>query len=436
MKKYDATIIGGGIAGICIAEMFSRDNLKVLLIEKNKNLISEASTSQHGWFHFGSLYAILENNQTLKNMLSNLVNITKYYSHFKNMNLTFSKKKFRFKKKRGWFNDDKINYYVASRNDKDLKNRNFIKYLKNIYDWEKKIKLFVARHKIFESKLDIKDFTEKIASASYKDYSKKYITKPDLKKINLNPNTHFKISGLDRTLNTEVIVRGLIQSYLSNNGEIKLKTNFKKYSLEKNTIHILTSAGKFQSKYLINASGKNITLIIKNKNIKNFVSPIGSFYPALCNENFVRLSPKKVETLNHLIHYHNNKKYSVISSALSFPYKKNLKNENIGKKQFESILKKNFKDYSKVKYKKIYNGIKTEFIDKSSRNYNYKIICDEKNKGVYTVIPGKFTLSFSLAVELYKLIFKKAPRKKKYIKKKKLYKENLISISKHNILWS
>ena len=99
MKKYDFIIIGGGIAGICIAEMFSRDNLKVLLIEKNKNLISEASTSQHGWFHFGSLYAILENNQTLKNMLNNLINITKYYSNFKNMNLTFSKKKFRFKKK-------------------------------------------------------------------------------------------------------------------------------------------------------------------------------------------------------------------------------------------------------------------------------------------------------------------------------------------------
>ena len=32
MKKYDVTIIGGGIAGICIAEMFSRDNLKVLAI--------------------------------------------------------------------------------------------------------------------------------------------------------------------------------------------------------------------------------------------------------------------------------------------------------------------------------------------------------------------------------------------------------------------
>ena len=94
MKQYDVVIIGGGIAGICIAEILSRDKLKILIIEKNKNLISEASTSQHGWFHFGSLYAILEDNQTLKNMLNNLINIRKYYSHFNSMNLSFSKKIF------------------------------------------------------------------------------------------------------------------------------------------------------------------------------------------------------------------------------------------------------------------------------------------------------------------------------------------------------
>jgi L-2-hydroxyglutarate oxidase LhgO len=99
MKEYDFIIVGGGIAGICIAEILSRDNLKILLLEKNKTLISEASTSQHGWFHFGSLYAILEDNQTLKNMLNNLINIIKYYSHFKTMNLTFSKNAFLLKKK-------------------------------------------------------------------------------------------------------------------------------------------------------------------------------------------------------------------------------------------------------------------------------------------------------------------------------------------------
>ena len=150
MKQYDVVIIGGGIAGICIAEILSRDKLKILIIEKNKNLISEASTSQHGWFHFGSLYAILEDNQTLKNMLNNLINIRKYYSHFNSMNLSFSKKKnFHLKAKKGWFNDEKINYYVAARNDRDLKDKNYLKYLKKVFNWEKKLNYLLLDIKYF-----------------------------------------------------------------------------------------------------------------------------------------------------------------------------------------------------------------------------------------------------------------------------------------------
>ena len=96
----------------------------------------------------------------------------------------------------------------------------------------------------------------------------------------------------------------------------------------------------------------------------------------------------------------------------------------------------NFKDYSNTKIKKVYNGIKTEFIDKSSRNYNYKIINEGKNGKVFTVIPGKFTLSFSLAIEIYKTIFKKMPKTKKKINKRQLINKKIISISKHNILWN
>ena len=438
MKQYDVVIIGGGIAGICIAEILSRDKLKILIIKKNKNLISEASTSQHGWFHFGSLYAILEDNQTLKNMLNNLINIRKYYSHFNSMNLSFSKKKnFHLKAKKGWFNDEKINYYVAARNDRDLKDKNYLKYLKKVFNWEKKIKLFIARHKVFQSHLDMKNFTNTISKASYIDYSRKFIVKPNLKTANINPETHFKILGLDRTLNTEKITNNLVNSYLGNKGEIKFETSFKSYKLKKNYINVITNNGNFKSKYLINAMGRNILNVTKNKSIKNFVSPIGSFYPCLINENFVRLSPKKENTFNHLIHYHKNKKYSVVSSALSFPLKKNkLIPKEIIKKSFNRILKNNFSDLSKTQHKKIYNGIKTEFIDKQSRNYNYKIIEEDKNRKVYSVIPGKFTLSFSLAIDLYRKLFRKFPKKKSKIIKSKSKYINRITISKHNLLWN
>ena len=100
---YDYVIIGGGIAGIAIAEILSRSSDKVILIEKEKKLMSKSSSDQHGWFHIGSLYAFLDNNDYLKGLIKNTQNIIKYYSHFENLNMYFDKKgflKFRKKKKR------------------------------------------------------------------------------------------------------------------------------------------------------------------------------------------------------------------------------------------------------------------------------------------------------------------------------------------------
>ena len=41
MKNYEWIVIGGGIAGITIAEILSRENKSVLLIEKNKYLLGK-----------------------------------------------------------------------------------------------------------------------------------------------------------------------------------------------------------------------------------------------------------------------------------------------------------------------------------------------------------------------------------------------------------
>ena len=45
MKKYEWGIVGGGIAGIAIGEILSREGHTAVLIEKNKQLASE---TKHG----------------------------------------------------------------------------------------------------------------------------------------------------------------------------------------------------------------------------------------------------------------------------------------------------------------------------------------------------------------------------------------------------
>ena len=48
---------------------------------------------------------------------------------------------------------------------------------------------------------------------------------------------------------------------------------------------------------------------------------------------------------------------------------------------------------------------------KENRNYLFHINSSSKYKNVWSVIPGKFTLAFSMAPEFYRIIYKKNPKK-------------------------
>ena len=59
-----------------------------------------------------------------------------------------------------------------------------------------------------------------------------------------------------------------------------------------------------------------------------------------------------------------------------------------------------------------YIGIKNEvFAKKENRNYLFHINPSKRYKNVWSVIPGKFTLAFSVAPEFYRIVYKKNPKK-------------------------
>ena len=72
MKNYDWIIIGGGIAGISIAEYISRTNKNILLIEKNSKLCAETTAEFHEWTHAGSLYTLKNKDFMALNYLTEL----------------------------------------------------------------------------------------------------------------------------------------------------------------------------------------------------------------------------------------------------------------------------------------------------------------------------------------------------------------------------
>ena len=84
VDRYDVVIIGGGIAGIAIAEFLSRlTDLKILVLEKAEQLGMGASGHLEGWYHTGALYAGLQDPQTLLNCINSLEDLYNFYRSHK-----------------------------------------------------------------------------------------------------------------------------------------------------------------------------------------------------------------------------------------------------------------------------------------------------------------------------------------------------------------
>ena len=74
IKKYDWAIVGGGIAGIALSEILTREGHSVVLIEKNNKLASQTTRDFHEWIHTGALYTLIPDKLiTLKFILGQLM---------------------------------------------------------------------------------------------------------------------------------------------------------------------------------------------------------------------------------------------------------------------------------------------------------------------------------------------------------------------------
>ena len=86
-KKYEWAVIGGGIAGIAISEILTREGHSVVLIDKNKKLASETTREFHEWIHTGALYTLVPDKLiTLKFILGAIDDLIEYHSSFNRMN--------------------------------------------------------------------------------------------------------------------------------------------------------------------------------------------------------------------------------------------------------------------------------------------------------------------------------------------------------------
>lgn len=359
----DFVVVGGGIAGIAVAELLQRSGREVVVIERNARLCVESSAAQQGWFHSGALYAALPNRKYLKLGMENLANLTHFYAGFPGMNLLSSGERTVPSGNRQWFQDSTFFYVYADSSTADLS------FSQQCY-WP-------------------------MAKAMARRSLRKNFGATDLALLPAtlleSKNASDILSSRDRTMDTYAIAQDLVNSFMSRGGRVVL--NSEVISIERNLVH--HRGGKEKANFIIVSSGDSIPNLCKQM-VSTIQSPILVLDRALAAFNFVNMHPQREKTFNHVLHEVGGEQYSVIANAQYFRDKPDLA------KLHRSLLVSTNKQFGKSLTKEssaIFLGKKTEISTAwwSPRNYR-PVVADTEHSTI--ALPGKFSFCFTLAIDV------------------------------------
>jgi len=389
MKSYDWIVVGGGITGISIAEILTRQGHTVALIEKNKKLASVATREFHEWVHTGSLYTLVKDQmKTLKYILGSLDDLLEFYSSFKNMNLVPTENGLSINdKENGWFNKNYINFKYR------LKNRKFL--VNWIFSIARSIALIegIRKHDWLRRRAGI---IESVKSEYYLPILRNFL------KIIISRNKFHKIKSTDFTTNSRILLKDLLSNSIQNGLEIFTENEL--LDIQNKDDHIIANCnnGKIKGSKIVICVGGNLEKFTSNK-IKKSLAPIAVVKNVPSDtESFVELDYFKKTCINIIT---KGSSYGLIGGI-------SLSNKRELDEYFEYMINEHKKANPKIEVLQKYVGIKNEIISKGeTRNYIFHINQEKNNKNIWSVIPGKFTLAFSIAPEFYRLVYKKNPKK-------------------------
>ena len=382
--KYEWVIVGGGITGIVLAEILTRENHNVLLIDKDERLAGETTKIFHEWIHTGSLYTLVPDKLiTLKFLLGAIDDILEFYSSFERMNLLPTESGLKINGNDDWFAANYIEFkfkrrplnlpwtYIAARSEY------LINQIKK-HDWLRR-----RAGTIDEFKIDKKQ------------------------SIARNIVNHLKSNGAfyskecsDFTTNSRYILRDLIATAVTNGLELSLDNPVIKIENSPGTKKVICDKGIIEAENVALCAGRNIADFV-DAGIKTSYAPIAvikglkdsvksfvelDYYPKNCINLVTK--PGGIGLIGG-ISFNDTKKAEEYINYVIDEHRKRLGD-------FEVIGS--------------YLGEKNELVFKNqSRNYLFHIV--HHTSDIWSIVPGKFTLGFSLAPEFYRRIYKRNPRK-------------------------
>ena len=389
MKTFDWIVVGGGVAGISLSEILTREGHSVALIEKKNKLASATTREFHEWFHTGSLYTLLKDDmKTLKYILGSLDDLLEFYSSFPKMNLQPTDKGLKITgNNKGWFSPNYINFKYR------IKNRKLI--LPWLYAIARSIALIdgIRKHDWLRRRAGI---LESVTTEYYFPILK------NLLKIVASSNKFYKIETTDFTTNSRDLLKDMIATAEKNGLEIFTKSELLEIKNSNNNIIANCSNDNFQAKNMVVCLGGEIEKFSDLKINKSY-APIAVVKNIKADtKSFVELDCFKKNCINIVT---KGKSFGLIGGI-------SLSKKNEVQKYFDFMINEHKKLNPGIEILEKYIGVKNEiFQKKENRNYLFHINPSRKYKNVWSVIPGKFTLAFSMAPEFYRIVYKKNPRK-------------------------
>jgi len=386
MREFEWAVIGSGVAGIVSAEILTREGHNTVLIERNEKLASETTRDFHEWIHTGSLYTLIPDNlTTLKFILGAVDDILEYYNSYTGMNLIPTEAGLKIDhNKNGWFDDNRIHFKYR------------IKDRKITFPWL----IGVARSIWLIEKVKQHDWLRRRAGVldpfkiNYREILK--LTKTLIQ----HKEDYFDLETPDFTTISRNLLRDLINTSIENGLQVSLSNQFIKYEKGEQGYLVHCKKESFRAKNIVLALGANLSDFVESE-VKTTYAPL-----AVVNNiknvtnSFVELDYYPKNCINIIT-----KGNSIgLIGGISFSDKEKCDS------YMDDVIRKHKKYNPDMQVLNRYIGIKSEITVKNQpRNYLYHILEVESN--VWGIIPGKFTLGFSIAPEFYRRVYKKNPRK-------------------------
>ncbi|MCH2050538.1 MAG: FAD-dependent oxidoreductase [Trichodesmium sp. ALOHA_ZT_67] len=444
IEYVDVVIIGGGIAGISIAEFLARHSrLSIKVLDSAPQLGTFASGKLEGWFHTGALYSGHDDAQTFincVNSLEDLINLySSYFSEQCNIDITETKPNFFtpavIPNSKGWFYDRPVYLIHPNKNSPEIslsglksdsvyleiqRNR-VLGRLENAYgqqhNWLQNGCCLAPIYGQIEGYEGL-NCSLRSSTESIDNLCRRFDHYYGLKKSNYEV-----IKTLDCSMNTTGIMTTLVASAMERGVTFEtgvtvdklLIDSYGKVKIKSILCHTENGFSKrLKAKLFVFTVGKGFESFLSDLQIraklKRSRSAMVVAQPALSDTNFVRMSTKKKFHFNHFVH---NCEIGAEKFVYSLLADSSYTNDDLINQEFEVDIEPILdsaeqyfgKDqlYSRNLFS--YECVKTEFIsqEEQKRRYSYWIESNP-NSNYLCVLPGKFSFFPTVAFQSYRRI--------------------------------